>query len=70
MKFKEEIGNLIKGRQIKITKGCCLKTNIKGICTGFYINTKNSELILKIKLPDNKIIEIGENHPDLEIEFI
>ena len=68
MKFKDYIGNTLKGKLVHVWCECIAHIDVTGTVVDYY--TQSGELMLRIQRPDGKRYDIGENHPNLMIEII
>lgn len=66
-KLKDILGKYLKGKKVHIKCNCILNLDFEGVVIDYKI--RSNEIIWSIS-SNGKIIEIGENHPDLMIEFI
>lgn len=64
MNFKQHIAKQMVGQVLRFKCTCVLPFDIIGTIRGFEII--NNEIIFDVET-NNKIIKIGENHPNLEV---
>ena len=65
--FKEHIAKQLIGHHLKFKCECLFGLDVDGIVKGWEI--VNNEIVFHID-SHGKIIKVGENHPNMYIEFI
>ena len=64
--FKNYIAQQLIGKKLYFECKCLFPLHHEGIIKDFEI--ENNEIIFLVEI-DNKIIRIGENHPNLKVEI-
>lgn len=64
MIFKDYIATEMIGKKLHFKCGCLVPLDHDGIIVGYSISS--NEIVFDVEV-DGKIINIGENHPDLKV---
>lgn len=69
--LKDYCGHLFLGKRLHFTCNCLIPLDITGVVVDYKIEKHSTceELVFFVSVND-KIIKIGENHPDLFIEDV
>lgn len=66
-KLKDVLAQTLKGKKVHIKCDCVLNMDFMGVVVDYKI--KSNEIVWTIQT-NGKLIEIGENHPNLMIEIL
>ena len=66
--FKDYIAQQLIGKKVHLVGHCVIHLDVTGRIISYSIN--NNEIIYKIQMGNGKVISIGENHPNLEVEAL
>ena len=67
IKIKDYIGRLFVGKRLHLKCDCLVGLDVQGPCVGYEIS--GTEIILNIE-KDKRVIPIGLNTPNLNIEIL
>jgi len=66
--IKSYIANLLVGKRVHFQCNCVLKIDVIGSVKGWSLN--QNEILWDVMTDEGRIIKIGENHPNMNIEVL